>query len=522
MNDNSGNERTFGLKLYTMAAGKEKQVSFTTEETTTCPICFESFLTPRYLPCSHTFCHSCLSSYILSTGKTKDCPVGFPCPLCRSFVPASSFSVELEKWSELIPINKSIQVLIEKGDRLCDACQREDEEIVGNLWCESCSDTLCAMCAKYHKRNAAFRSHMLVPIADFSKVSGKKEGMEPTSVVCKDHSKLVKYICVDHEELCCTKCVCTKHRNCTQVDDIEDAAESLRKSEKIKTLSEEISQFESSLVKAKSDGEDTIRYIDNTSDQIKKESTELRDKIVNHVNALLEDHLSELAQNAKEHKGSVASCVDAVSNRQLLVTQYLYTLENTEKAPASVLVNEYLKIKKQFAYVTKSGFSQMRVQLQSTVSKDLAGILHVKTFTDLRTHMKSIPLCGIDLTNANMKLICELPGSTDSITGGCFLENGDIVLVDNDSSHLLHYSNAVLIRTADLIMEPHDAVCQNNSLLISLNPDFFENEKSSIIQFNLDKFEKNKDEFLTEASVYSMAISGGFIYVACSDVIKKI
>lgn len=111
--------------------------------------------------------------------------------------------------------------------------------------------------------------------------------MEPTPVVCKDHSNLVEYICVDHEELCCTKCVCTKHRKCTQVDDIEEAAESLRKSEKIKTLSEEIFQFQGSLVKAKSDGEDTIRYIDDTSDQIKKESTELRDKIVNHVNVLL-------------------------------------------------------------------------------------------------------------------------------------------------------------------------------------------------------------------------------------------
>nr|XP_034309469.1 tripartite motif-containing protein 45-like [Crassostrea gigas] len=337
-----------------MAAGKEKQVSLETGVTTACPICFESFKTPRILPCLHTFCHNCLSPYILSTCKSKESPVGFPCPLCRSFVPAPSFSVELEKWSELIPINKAIQVLIEKGDRLCDACQREDEEIVASDWCESCSDTLCAVCAKAHKRNAASRNHTLVPIADFSKMSCGKESMESTPVVCKDHNKLMEYFCVDHEELSCTKCVCTKHRTCTQVDDIEEAADSLRKSEKIKTLSEEISQFEGSLVKAKSNGEDTIRYIDDTSDQIKKESTELRDKIMNHVNALLEDHLSELAHTAKEHRGNVASVVDAVSDRQLLVAQYLHSLEDTEKLPASVLVNEYLKIKKQFAYVTKS------------------------------------------------------------------------------------------------------------------------------------------------------------------------
>lgn len=94
-------------------------------------------------------------------------------------------------------------------------------------------------------------------------------------------------------------CVSNKHRKCNQIDDLEVAAESLQKSEKIKTLSEEISQFEGSLVKARSDGENTIRYIDDTSGQIKEESTKLRDNIVNHVNALLENHLSELVQSAR-------------------------------------------------------------------------------------------------------------------------------------------------------------------------------------------------------------------------------
>lgn len=64
----------------------------------------------------------------------------------------------------------------------------------------------------------------------------------------------------------------------------------------------------------------TIRYIDDTSDQIKKESTELRDKIVNHTDALLEDHLSELAQSVKQNKDRVVKFVDDVSDRHILMT----------------------------------------------------------------------------------------------------------------------------------------------------------------------------------------------------------
>lgn len=46
-----------------------------------CPICFESYKTPRFLPCLHTFCHACLSSYIMSSCQQKNDPSdsGAPC-----------------------------------------------------------------------------------------------------------------------------------------------------------------------------------------------------------------------------------------------------------------------------------------------------------------------------------------------------------------------------------------------------------------------------------------------------------
>ena len=121
-----------------------------TEVKTACSICFESFKTPRYLPCFHTFCHNCLSSYILSTCKSKEKPVGFPCPLCRQFVPAPSFLGEPDKWTDLIPINTIVQVICEQFDQLCDECRRENEEEVATDWCKSCLESLCKTCVKFH------------------------------------------------------------------------------------------------------------------------------------------------------------------------------------------------------------------------------------------------------------------------------------------------------------------------------------------------------------------------------------
>lgn len=80
----------------------------------------------------------------------------------------------------------------------------------------------------------------------------------------------------------------------------------------------------------------------------------------------------------------------------------------------------------------------------------------------------------------------------------------------------------VLVRKAKLEMLPQDAVCQNTSLLL-ISDNALRNLRfiGNVAKFNLDKFEENNDTFLTGTSVYSLAISGGFIYAACSDVIIK-
>ncbi|XP_052682104.1 uncharacterized protein LOC128162766 [Crassostrea angulata] len=503
-----------------MADSSQKNIE-TDILTTTCPICFESFKTPRILPCLHTFCHNCLSSYILSTCKTKESPVGFPCPLCRCFVPAPSFSAEIEKWTEHIPINKIIHTLSEKGDKLCEACKRADEEIEASDWCESCSELLCASCVKYHKRSAVSKNHELISIVTFKSESEGRRGLESAPVVCHDHGKRVKYFCADHEELCCTKCVCTNHRKCNQIGDIEEAAENLRKSEKLETLYQKLSQVEGTLMKAKSQGEDTITYIDDTSDKIKQESSELRDKIVNHIDTLVEDHLSELAHSVKLNKDKVGKFVDDVSDRHFLMTQYLQTLKDTEQSPPSILVRDYVKIKRQLKHIKRSNPSKLRIHLDSDVSQNLTRILQVQKFSEIQTKIRLVPLCGIDFANATMELIRELNGSKGDVTGGCFLENGDIVLAQQSSSRISQFTNSKLTREK-IEWKPIDVACLSPSvLLISKYDGSF--TKGYAVKFDLDMFEFTKeDNFFDTNSVYSLAISPEFVYVACSNCIVRL
>ncbi|XP_009958095.1 PREDICTED: tripartite motif-containing protein 59 [Leptosomus discolor] len=81
------------------------------EEELTCSVCYSLFDDPRVLPCSHTFCRSCLEGVIhLSSSFPVWRPLRVPlkCPNCRSVVeiPAGG--------TESLPVNFAVKAIIEK------------------------------------------------------------------------------------------------------------------------------------------------------------------------------------------------------------------------------------------------------------------------------------------------------------------------------------------------------------------------------------------------------------------------
>ncbi|XP_022304945.2 E3 ubiquitin-protein ligase TRIM33-like [Crassostrea virginica] len=297
--------------------------------------------------------------------------------------------------------------MCEKKDQFCDACRRADEEEIATDWCKSCLESLCRICAKCHKRSAASQNHELIPVSDKDTIPVAIENV----VLCIDHNAPAKYLCVDHEEICCAECVCTKHRKCYQVDEIEKTVENLIQSGTLKILAQVIQKHNDVLIQAKTDGETTMRHIDETSDKISQESTDLRDKLVRHINDLVETHLDGLAKKVKGIKEKLAKFDETVTDRQLLMTHYSQILTDADKIPRPIFMQNYLKIKRQFKQVTCLCLIKPSVNLHSEASKQLSTILDTFRLEDVKEEVKSIPIGSIDLTSANMKLVCELPES---------------------------------------------------------------------------------------------------------------
>lgn len=116
------------------------------EEDLTCSVCYALFSDPRVLPCSHTFCKSCLDNVLqLSVIASIWRPLRLPlkCPNCRSVTELPSNGVDA------LPVNVCLRAIIEKYQRdgrpRSPACPEHPGQPL-NVYCVQDRELICGFC----------------------------------------------------------------------------------------------------------------------------------------------------------------------------------------------------------------------------------------------------------------------------------------------------------------------------------------------------------------------------------------
>jgi hypothetical protein len=202
-----------------MSSGNEADV-------TTCSICLQPFNIPKYLPCLHTFCQSCISTYIASFLERGE-KTSIECPVCKVSVSAPEDQCTAEDWAQRLPLNSLLVGLMEKHklhrpEKICMSCERLQVKSTATCICVECSDALCSNCEKSHKSNKSSSHHEILSISDISEDS---QNIKIFKNNCFEHkNKEIELFCMDHDIPCCSTCVAVKHRKCEHVLTIDDAA----------------------------------------------------------------------------------------------------------------------------------------------------------------------------------------------------------------------------------------------------------------------------------------------------------
>ncbi|XP_052085561.1 uncharacterized protein LOC127723110 [Mytilus californianus] len=267
-----------------------------------CTICLETFKEPKYLPCLHTFCKSCINTYIGSTVKGNN-PNGFKCPICRRSVPIGENDEKPDTWANNLPGNHFIASLIDKRelqkpDKLCDTCYQDKQKALS--FCTVCEEAYCESCRKGHTIYKITKSHELVPIKDINadtSVSGLY-----AHVACKEHPyKTLEVYCQDHSKPCCTVCATVHHRKCEQVVTIDKAVTGIKASEKAQNLMKKLTETSTTLGKVLQNQKTNKENFENGIEIVLHEIINLREKVCKHLKEL-EEKLKEEANSSRKEK----------------------------------------------------------------------------------------------------------------------------------------------------------------------------------------------------------------------------
>ena len=245
----------------------------------TCPVCYQLFKNPKYLPCYHSYCEGCLEKMQVQSKII--------CPECRkeAKVPAGG----VKELPNNFFINRLVDDLILKkkvdGEQevKCDEC--DNDPVVS--FCPECNIFLCHACNDHHKRNKRYRDHGVVPLTELKSNKDAPIQAKVKIPLCKEHDEQLKYYCETCDQLVCMYCtvkkhndhhhdsvkqMATKHRN--ELNKITDPVEGM-----IKNLSEAHDNIEKMIKKTRRQGEEVDEKIDRYYDELLQKLMKQKDEV---------------------------------------------------------------------------------------------------------------------------------------------------------------------------------------------------------------------------------------------------
>ena len=335
-----------------MAAEQMKKVA----SHLTCPVCYELYKKPKYLPCYHSYCEQCLVK-LQKAGSDS-----ITCPECRktSAIPSGG----IKQLPNNFFINRIVDEVALKEkvtgeeDVRCDLCVREDPAVV---LCFDCAVFLCSHCHECHKYSREYQGHSMSQLKELRKEK-KDINVRPKAkpLLCQEHDMELNFYCGTCEQLVCHYCTTTDHfghehntvkkmanKNRAELDDI------------IKPVEEMIGELSKTYQKAT-----TIR-----------EKVEIQATEVDHQ---IDDYYDQLQRRLQQQREELKKELHEVSSqKKKALSLQLEQMEHTQGQLESM---------KELNNAIKSGSDQEALFMKKQVTED------VKRMTDGYKQLKIEPI----------------------------------------------------------------------------------------------------------------------------------
>ena len=414
------------------------------EKEITCGICHEHYNEPKKLSCGHLFCKQCILELAQKDGVDKQ----FHCPECGEQVVLPGGSVDqLEDAQDTIKHSKLKFCEDEKtgilGKAVCGACTLGNKALA---FCQRCSEVVCDVCIKAHRRMKAFASHQLVTLDELKGEEAERLLTKKSSVgSCPTHGNPQIAFCFDCSQLACSNCIVESHRGHKFVFNRSAPARSrqmLRKElERLKMVEEFMSKVQGNqeLVEAQEDVWEDIHdsfgklhnILETRKDELLEEARMIRrekkDKLLGQ-----EGKLSEACRGVRSLIREAEQCINDCTDEEVM-SVHVDLLKRIESS-----VEEYSK--PEWVQEPVEG-DDVRVEITCTerlqqLCKDEVKIVYLQIDPSKSTILLEKParvnwmskvLLTIRLSNDRVarracKIDCKLTSSSDGSNIDCHVE----------------------------------------------------------------------------------------------------
>ena len=277
-----------------------------------CPVCYQLFKNPKYLPCHHSYCEQCLEKMQVQSKII--------CPECRKEVIVPPGGVK--DLDNNFFINRLVDEFILKckvegeAEVKCDECSGEDSVVA---FCPDCTLFLCHVCNEYHKRSNKFRGHGIVPLTELRSKKDVAIQPKPKAMMCREHDIELLFYCETCDQLVCMYCTVKDHNGHNH-----------------DTVKKMVNKHRQEVKKITAPVEEMIRGLSNTHDDIEKQRKKIRQQ-GDEVNKKIDQHYDEVIQKLMEQKEQLKQQVrGTVSQKEKAVTTQLEEVEYAQAEVASM------------------------------------------------------------------------------------------------------------------------------------------------------------------------------------------
>ncbi|OWF53263.1 tripartite motif-containing protein 2-like [Mizuhopecten yessoensis] len=416
-----------------------------------CPICLEQLRQPRSLPCLHSLCEECLSSYIIvETSGTSDTTTSFTCPVCRTLTHPIDKSEDKENWAKQFPTDshavETIQLVNQtKEPYHCKPCQKKGNMTPAKFLCNTTESFFCESCkVDFHDM-----VHTGCDIVDIkrSNMSQLRVTLDHSTRRCDKHNDKMDCYCQDHKTLGCSKCIYVDHRKCEDVSTIKNYCEKLESTSRLNEMRKSLKRgadameilikaFYMHLQSLTDDKDAALTSIDNLHKQIDKCVLQMKKEITDDLITAYKkekENLKIASQKCERLKTAMENTLEASSTAQQNIdhmnTVLLYQRSQMEVDSCEGLLAE-----------TKKSYSTSRIEhiKDSNVSSISSALSLGKIVVEqqkknvpasIRTLSKPLFRCEIkEIGKVNIK--CPSDTSNCSAVGVVYFPDGRIVVGD--------------------------------------------------------------------------------------------